>query len=422
MDANLFLLSGLWAAMLLPGLSSAQPSQDAIGVAPAANPDLPASSMVSHETSNAPGTGIKLSEPDDRAARFKQISAGGAHTCGVTQAGVVQCWGGNEWGQLGDGTLKHSKTPVDVVGLNAPVASISSGLGFSCAVLVNGKVQCWGINYAGQLGDSTTKDSSRPVEVNDVAGALVVAAGDSHGCAVLNKGTVKCWGRNAYGQLGNDMPGRSGAVEVKNVPPAVSVVAGFGHSCALTKEGSVWCWGSNKNNQLGRFEGSTQELPHMVQGIARTIKSISTSAMHTCAVSRDGMVVYFWGKDFPPLTEESTSHFYVNAGGSQIASVATGLLHTCVLIAEGRVSCFGANPYGQLALPVTQERLPKGEAWVNPEVAGLQDVLALTANNDHSCVLERSGKAKCWGWNEHGQLGSNSVKYSVEPVVVQYDK
>ena len=94
--------------------------------------------------------------------------------------------------------------------------TISSGSSNSCAVLSTGVVDCWGDNTKGKLGNGSTTNSSSPVAVSAITGALDVSAGASHSCALLSSGgAVKCWGDNTAGELG------IGALDYSSTPVEV---------------------------------------------------------------------------------------------------------------------------------------------------------------------------------------------------------
>ena len=95
------------------------------------------------------------------------VSPGGRHTCSLTSAGRVKCWGFNSWGALGDGTNTDSTTPVTVPGLQLGVIAVSAGRYHTCAIAQTGQAACWGSNDYGPVGDGTYNDRSTPVSVLD---------------------------------------------------------------------------------------------------------------------------------------------------------------------------------------------------------------------------------------------------------------
>jgi len=153
------------------------------------------------------GTTEERTTPVDVAGLPSDVTAiaiGGYATCAVTPVGGMKCWGHNEDGQLGDGTTQDRTEPVDVTGLSSAVSAAAAGANHTCAVLDTGVVQCWGVNDFGQLGDGTTEDRTAPVDVLGLSsGVSAVAAGGYHTCALLDTGHVQCWGGNMFGQLGN---------------------------------------------------------------------------------------------------------------------------------------------------------------------------------------------------------------------------
>jgi len=141
----------------------------------------------------------------------KAITTGFVHSCALTTKGAVKCWGYNGEGELGNSTTVNSSMPVDVTGLGKGVKAISSGSYFTCALTTKGAVKCWGSNTYGQLGDNTTTDSKMPVDVYGLGkGVKAISSGSFFACALTTKGAVKCWGSNTYGQLGDGTTTNSG--------------------------------------------------------------------------------------------------------------------------------------------------------------------------------------------------------------------
>ena len=150
------------------------------------------------------------------------VAAGELHACALHADGTVSCWGTNDWGQLGDGstTTPAMETPQTVAGL-AGVTAISAGADHTCALLSDGTVRCWGSNGSGQLGDGFKASiEPSPTSVSEIASAVAISAGEEFTCALLADSTVECWGANDSGQLGN------GAASTADVGTPVSVVAG----------------------------------------------------------------------------------------------------------------------------------------------------------------------------------------------------
>lgn len=128
---------------------------------------------------------------------------GSGHTCAVTTSGGVKCWGRNASGQLGNNSTTTSTVPVSVSGLSTGVASVVTGSDHSCALTTAGAVMCWGYNGTGSLGNNSTINSKVPVNVVGLSsGVSSIAGGFYHTCAVATGG-LKCWGYNYYGQLGD---------------------------------------------------------------------------------------------------------------------------------------------------------------------------------------------------------------------------
>lgn len=218
--------------------------------------------------------------------------AGGSFTCAATPDRVV-CFGYNSHGQLGDGSRSLSRTPVAVEELAAPVARIAAGGEHACALLDDGRMQCWGANAEGQLGIGTNEDSL--VAAAPISGltATQVALGDAHTCAVDGDGAVWCWGANEYGQLGRLGSGSSVPVRVDGLT-ATALSAGGDTTCAVDTAGQAWCWGANGRGQVGDGTTENRFAPTAVGGVSNAL-SVTVGSSFVCALGVDRAVAC-WGE------------------------------------------------------------------------------------------------------------------------------
>ncbi len=350
----------------------------------------------------------------------EQVAAGGYHTCALVEGGWIKCWGANNHGQLGDGTVNHRTLAVDVIGLSGPMQAALLGNEHTCALAQAGGLQCWGANYYGQLGDGTMTSRLTPVHVSGLTQVRTAAAGGSHTCAVSEGGGVKCWGWNSYGQLGDGTTSfRVRPVDVAGLSSGVqAVVAGAGHTCALTEGGGLKCWGDNTYGQLGDGTTNQHNTPVDVFGLASGVRAVSAGYWHTCALTEDG-AMQCWGYNYDGqlgdgTTTQRTTPVYVSGLNAGVRAIAAGGGHTCALLENGAGLCWGWNGYGQLGDGTWMDR------HTPVEVIGLgSDAHAITAGSVHTCVLTTSGGGRCWGRNGQGQLGDGTGIDSARPVNVQ---
>jgi alpha-tubulin suppressor-like RCC1 family protein len=217
------------------------------------------------------------------------LSAGSNHTCAAAVEGgftffyVAYCWGDNSSGQLGNGTMTNSAAPVQVFGNHQ--LQVSAGTLYSCgsAIGSNSAVSCWGNNGAGQLGNGTMTNSATPVSTSGALNFASVSTGSLHACGPVNSsanGTAfsyaYCWGDNSSGQLGNGTTTNSAMpIVVAGGLNFQQASAGGRHTCGVTSSnlpssptagGAVYCWGDNTFGQLGNSWTTSSSVPVNVAG------------------------------------------------------------------------------------------------------------------------------------------------------------
>jgi alpha-tubulin suppressor-like RCC1 family protein len=196
------------------------------------------------------------------------VSSGGYSSCAVISDGLVKCWGWNQSGQLGDGTTTNRLSPVAVAGLtNVGKISVGSGT-HTCSLINDGSVKCWGRNYHAQLGIGSSgrnTPQSTPVSTSDIYTATGVTSYNNFSCAILSNENIKCWGLNNDAQIGDGTVVFDSSTYERKTPTNVIVIgtataisSGVDHSCALLADKTLKCWGSNNFGQLGIGEISNR--------------------------------------------------------------------------------------------------------------------------------------------------------------------
>jgi serine/threonine protein kinase/alpha-tubulin suppressor-like RCC1 family protein len=368
------------------------------------------SPSVSSPVSSPPAASVgSVSFPAERTT----VSAGGRHSCVLDNAGLASCWGSNDQGQVGDGTLDDRTAPAVVAG-DLTFAQLSAGSSHTCGVTRDGDVYCWGNNERGQLGDATTLQRNTPVRVGASGPFKTVRAGFAHSCALSGGGEISCWGSNAYGQLG------TGAGMASTRPGDVAgglrfgaMAVGWNHSCGITTAGDLYCWGANNGGQIG---DGTRDDRRLATRVAAGVRFISVAAgnQHTCAVATTGKV-YCWGRNnYGQLATgagDRSQPTQVETDGD-FTTVTAGAVHSCGRTSSGQVFCWGRNTFGQLGDGTTVDR------GAPVRVVGLPAVAVVQASGAHTCAATASGDSYCWGYNVEGQLGDGTRTHRSRPVRV----
>jgi alpha-tubulin suppressor-like RCC1 family protein len=279
------------------------------------------------------------------------LASGEAHACVVLADRTARCWGQNEDGQLGRGWTGQSSFRAEaVIGLSR-VTALALGAGFSCALLDDRTIRCWGKNSHGELGDGTTRGSALPVGVREVSGAIAIGAGTTQGCAALASGTLVCWGQ--AGRPASAAPsGTRGLLPVPELETATTVALGQDFGCATRRDLTLVCWGANDVGQLSTPEVPAVTRPVMVTGVAYSL-AVTAGSQHACALRRDGKVKCWGRSHVGQLGRAGIGDFkprpLVVEGIADVVGLSAGAAHTCVLSADGAIRCWGSNETGQLA-------------------------------------------------------------------------
>ncbi len=370
----------------------------------------------------------------------RRLSAGFDHRCVVRKDNTTWCWGQNWQGQLG---LGYRYTPTvaakEVVALGTDVVELTAGLHYTCARKAGGSLWCWGDNDYGRLGYGTLNDSSTPIHVSTLGYDVAqVSAEPEHICAVKTDGTVWCWGSDKYDSLGVDsescvhswgtQPCSPAPQLVSGLTDAIKVGVGKNFSCALKYDGTIWCWGTNSQGKLGT--GNTTDQPHPVQTALTTeAMDFAVGAKHVCAIDVHGDV-WCWGEnDYGQVGDNKVNSDHngnvlapVQISGLPLPAtqIDLGVVHSCAILSDGSLWCWGRNERGQIGVGDVVDRLVP----VNVGLTG--PAISMLVTDTQTQVILQDGSVYAFGSNglyqlgtqttENCQIGSTTVTCSTAPI------
>jgi alpha-tubulin suppressor-like RCC1 family protein len=367
---------------------------------------------------------------------FTGIASGSGYSVALGGDGSVWAWGGNSYGQLGDGTTASPNNPVHVKGANGKgflteIIMVSARTYHTLALKRDGTVWAWGRNDYGQLGDGTTVNKNTPSQVKGPGGIgfltniIAVAAGNNHSLALKDDGTVWAWGNNIDGRLGDGSKANKnspvpvkGAVDSGFLAGIKALAAGYRHSVALKSDGTVWAWGYNAEGELGNGAVADQNLPVQVKGVNGNgyltgITAVTAGKSQTAALTDEGVIWTWGGNEFGQLGDGTKANkttpvrVQVNSGiDFQYAmALAAGANHLIILKKDGTVWTLGENTSGQRGnTSTTNLGFPIQVAGVGG-VGLLTGITVIAGGNNHTLALNQAGLVLSWGTNDQGQLG-----------------
>jgi alpha-tubulin suppressor-like RCC1 family protein len=324
------------------------------------------------------------------ACRSTAVSAGAEHTCAISDAFSLHCWGSDADGQLDlapDAGTDQPYPALTLISDTLGVTAVAAGSTFTCAsYFLN--INCW--------GDTPLGSFSTPQPIPALQGGFNLTVGEAHACAQAMSREVLCWGDDTFGQLGGGDGGTMlDPVVVPGLSQMISLAAGKTHTCAIVN-GTVRCWGRFDSSGSTPYD-SAQPAAVAVPGFP---SALGSGDGVTCVAGSLGVTCF--GKGSPSMTTYALS----------ASEVCVGSGYACALATDAGVSCWGDNAHGQLGNP------DAGVSSAQPVQVVLDgEALHLSCGRAHACSVGPRGATWCWGEGSHHKLGNGSTADQPVPVI-----
>ncbi len=351
-----------------------------------------------------------------QAQCYKYISSGFNGSFAIQNDGTLWGWGGNNYGQLGNGSAAWTTQNAPLqIGTDTTWESVSVAYGHTISLKSSGTLWAWGWNASGQLGDSTTTDKLTPIQIGTDTNWMLISTKNVHNLALKINGTLWSWGEGTSGCLGN------GGVANVNTPTQVngdmdwqSINTGLLNSFAIKTNGTLWAWGENTNGELGDGTNIDKLVPIQI-GSDNNWKSIKTGYDYTIGLKTDG-TLWAWGKNtYGQLgngtNTDTTSPIQIGTD-TDWDIVESGWFHTVAIKTNGTLWAWGYNVYGQLGDGTTVDKnLPT-------QIGTSADWESISLGQYHTVALKTNNTIWSWGYNLESALGDGTTTNSNTPIKV----
>jgi PKD repeat protein len=339
-------------------------------------------------------------------SKIADVDVGDMTACAVDVDGKAWCWGPNSHGQLGTGDVAPGYVPRSAAaGYAFKKISVSTGGAYSCGITTVGQAYCWGNQEGGRLGDGTMAPAGQyvtgPVPVAGGHTFTDIAAGGDHACGIATGGAAYCWGHNERGQHGTgDFANSAVPVAVAGGLSFTSITTHQMVTCGITADGAGYCWGNGAAGNLGSGSTSSSSVPVQIKGGLR-FSSLRLGVWTACGVTTGGDG-YCWGSNGSgelgigsKSPAESLEPLKV-ADAHKWKSISPGVAVTCGVTTDARGFCWGGNMSGERG----DGAFPAPDVTSPVPVAG--DLAFQSIDADWCTCGVASGVAYCWGPGREG--------------------
>lgn len=342
-----------------------------------------------------------------QSSNIQQISYGNRHLCVVTTRGELVCWGDNSFGQIGNGkggkNGRESRVLNPTLIFASGVTAASAGYAHTCAV-VNGALNCWGVNASGQIGngeiDVSAADKNVRTPTQIIArGVKAVASGGMHTCAVVGE-SLQCWGA---GQIGTGSTSGNILKPVTILASGVKAVAASNHTCAVVRD-DLLCWGENRSGQIG--VGATgNSVPFPTKIISGGVSAVVVGQSNTCAIVKGAL--WCWGANAkgilaPEAMAIVPSPRQIIASG--VTAVAVDFGRICAVV-RGALQCWGNNAGSTLGTGKRDEKV------MSPREVIPHGVTAVVMGENATCAVVE-GALRCRGHDPYTHEDITAAEFS----------